>query len=398
MFNSWDVVSRVQGHYLDSIQMIAKTFAFAMVLENDDPTKPAPELLSDGNYGPSGVGASVAFDLFARMLTRPEPGSYCSTGEDTCAGIQPYGLENYIEVPDYKPYPGTKYDFTVPLGIGRYIHNDFDYGQGYWWSDYQKQVGSFYDKTIAVYYLAEAFDDFVSNSKEDFVDGRYKNVNFATIYPDQMRRLFASLMTGDADIYSPWNDQKAGGVVYPQWHLATDLGARPATPLLMDPAFGWNEQLYTMVWGTIFLPTAWTQDFINDARITALQSEQITWPAAETITFVDPVTNITYRAHTVGTEKIFGSDREKTVGARMIDWANNLLCVGYTCQTDAQGFILLNADGTPKLKLDAKGSPILNPDYPGGDGALKKYVTNIEVMRQLVTTFVRPLEDSLPNP
>src|SRR5207248_8871782 len=30
MFDSYDVVSRVQGHYLDSIQLIAKTFAFAM--------------------------------------------------------------------------------------------------------------------------------------------------------------------------------------------------------------------------------------------------------------------------------------------------------------------------------------------------------------------------------
>jgi hypothetical protein len=153
-----------------------------------------------------------------------------------------------------------------------------------------------------------------------------------------------------------------------------------------------------MVFGTIYLPTAWTQDFINDARITALASEQITWPAAQTIVFVDPVTSITYRAHTTGTETLFGLTRERTVGARMLDWANNLLCVGYTCQTDAQGNILLNTDGTPKLKLDAKTSaPILNPDYPGGDAALKKYVTNIEVMRQLVSTFVRPLEDSLPN-
>jgi hypothetical protein len=404
MFNSFDTVARVQSHYLDSIQMIAKSFAFGMVLENDDPTNPTPTLLSDGEYGPAGVGTSVAFDLFARMLTRPEPGYYCSTADQNCPGVQPYGLENNLEVADPSPNPaGVAYDFRVALGNGRYIHNDFDYGQGYWWSDYQKQVGSFYEKTIAIYYLSEAFDDFVSNSKEDFVDGRYKNVNFATIYPNQMRRLFGSLLTGDADTYSPWQDgpkgQDAAAVFYPQWHVPADLGARPATAKLLDPAFGWNEQLYTMVWGTIFLPTAWTQDFINDARITALASEQISWPAAETIVFVDPVTNITYRSHTIGTEKLFGSDREQTIGARMIDWANNMLCVGYTCSTDAQGYTLLNADGTPKLKLDAKsGKPILNPDYPGGDAALRKYVTNIEVMRQLVTLFARPLEDDLPNP
>ncbi|HEY8072834.1 MAG TPA: hypothetical protein VIF62_01960, partial [Labilithrix sp.] len=408
MFDSYDVVGRVQSHYLDTIQEIAKSFAFAMVLENDDPSKPDPTLLADGEYGPSGVGTSVAFDLFARMLTRPEPGVYCSTNNQNCPGIQPYGLENNLEVADPSATAMSAtpdYDFRVALGPGRYIHNDFDYGQGYWWSDYQSQVGSFYDKTIAIYYLSEAFDDFISNSKDDFVDGRYKNVNFATIYPDQMRRLFGSLMTGDADVYAPWQDGSAAPpsgtaatIYYPAWHVPGDLGARPAKARLLDPTFGFNEQLYTMVWGTIFLPGAWTQDFINDARITALASEQITWPAAETITFIDPKTNITYRAHDIGTEKIFGEDRVKTIGARMIDWANNLLCVGYNCQTDAQGYILLNTDGTPKLKLDTNGKPTLNTDYPGGDVALEKYVVNIETMRQLVTTFVRPLEDSLPDP
>ena len=82
-----------------------------------------------------------------------------STGSDQCPGIQPYGLVDYIFVADPNPLPAaTPYDFQVALGKGRYIHNDFDYGQGYWWSDYQKQVGSFYDKTWAVYYLAEAFE------------------------------------------------------------------------------------------------------------------------------------------------------------------------------------------------------------------------------------------------
>src|SRR5262249_51180555 len=133
MFNSFDTVARVQGHYLDTIQMIAKSFAFGMVLENDDPTNPTPTLLADGNYGPAGVGTSVAFDLFARMLTRPEPGYYCSTADQNCPGVQPYGLENNLEVADPSPNPGgVAYDFRVALGNGRYIHNDFDYTQGYW--------------------------------------------------------------------------------------------------------------------------------------------------------------------------------------------------------------------------------------------------------------------------
>jgi hypothetical protein len=30
--------------------------------------------------------------------------------------------------------------------------------------------------------------------------------------------------------------------------------------------------------------------------------------------------------------------------------------------------------------------------------ALRRYVANIDVMRQLVATFVRPLDEALPNP
>jgi len=405
MFNSYDVVSRVQSHYLDPVQLIAKTFAFAMVLEVDDPTKPAPQLLAEGNYGPLAMASSVALDLFTRMLTRPEPGHYCSTASEQCPGLQPPGLTDYIYAADPYPLPAvTPYDFRVQLGTGRLIHNDFDYGKGYWWSDYQKQVGSFYDKTWAIYYLAEAFDSFISNSKEDFVDGRYKNVNFATVYPTQMRRLFAALMTGDVESIAPWAEVGAGqtgipsaGLAYPAWHLPNGLGTRPAGAKLVDPAFGWNAQLYAMVWGTMFLPTSWSRTFIDDARITALASEQISWPAAETVTFVNPETGITYRAHGSGTEKLFGVDHEKTVGARMLAWANNLVYEAYVVETDTAGYYLLNTDGTPKLKLLA-GKPQLNPDFPGADVVLQRYVANLEIMRQLVTTFVTPLESATAGP
>jgi len=319
--------------------------------------------------------------------------------------VQPYGLVDYIYVADSVPLPAsTAYDFNVALGTGRFVHNDFDYSQGYWWGDYQKQVGSFYDKIWAVYYLSEAFDSFISNSKEDFIDGRYKNVNFATVYPEQTRRIFGALLTGDTEAIAPWAETAPGGqgipaakLTYPSWHLVDSVGTRPATPKLVDPAFGFNEQLYTMVWGTMLLPTTWSRSFINDARITALASEQIGWPALETYTFIDPATSITYKAHTTGLEKLFGVDHEKSIGARMLEWANNLVLEAYIVETDTGGFYLFNPDGTPKLKLKA-GKPQINPDFPGADTALKRYVANIEVMRQLVTTFVMPLESSLPAP
>lgn len=403
MFNSDGVVFRTQRHYLDTMQLLAKTFAFAMVLEVDDPSKPDPKLLVDGNYGPLAAAASHAFDVFTHALVRPEPGAYCSTENENCPGLQPFGLSEFIHVADpYAKAGDATYPFQVALGQGRYVHNDYDYGQGYWWGDYQKQVGSFYDKVWATYYLSEAYDSFISNSKEDFLDGRYKNVSFATIYPEQVRRLYASLMTGDMTVYAPWvgstapgKDFPSGDPTYPDFYRADGLGTRPASAKLLDPAFGWQQQLYAMVWGTVFFPTSWTNQFLDDARITVRAGDALGWPVAETYTFVDPVTSITYRAHTTGTEKLYGVDHQKAIGARMLEWANELLTSAYVPQTDNAGNILLNADGTPKLVL-VNGKPKVNPDYPGADAALRRYVMNLEVMRQLVSTYVREVDQPLP--
>ena len=200
-FNSFDVTSRIQYRYLDKIQQISKAFAFGAVLEGD-PTAPPTALLADGNFGPLALAASHGLDLFARILTRPEPGYYCPAS--ICGGGQPVGVQTELFAADSAPLPDVfAYDFRVALGDGRYLHNEFDYSQGYFWGDYQTQVGAYYEKIWATYYLAEAFDSFVSNSKEDFYDSRYKNVSFATVYPEQVRRLYSSLLTGDLDTFAP---------------------------------------------------------------------------------------------------------------------------------------------------------------------------------------------------
>ena len=174
---------------------------------------------------------------------------------------------------------------------------------------------------------------------------------------------------------------------------------RPATAKLVDPNYGFNEQLYAMVWGAMYFPTNWSNDWINEARITALASEQISWPANETLAFFDPRTGITYRAHSTGTESVFGVTHQRGVAARMLEWANRLVFFSYVAVTDVNGNAVLNADGTPKLILDNKGRPQLDPQAASTAAALRKYVDNIDILRQLTATFSRPLDDgSLPHP
>jgi hypothetical protein len=403
-FNSWDVTSRVQYRYLDAIQLITKTFAFGALLDGD-PAAPSSQLLQDGYYGPLQLGSTLALDLFARILTRPEPGYYCPP--EYCGGAQPPGVKTPIFVADWAPLPEFYlYDFRVALGDGRYLHNDYDYSQGYWWADYQTQVGAYYDKIWATYYLTEAFDFFISNSKEDFTDSRYKNVSFATIFPEQVRRLYASLLTGDLDSFAPWvvvpassSDTPLGTLQYPRWYDPKDTGTRPATALSADPNYAWNAQLYAMVWGSVYLPTNWSSSWLHDARIAALPSETPDWPADETYVFRHPPSGMTYRAHSAGTDQVLGQTRQKGTGARMLEWANQLLALAYLVETDGSGQVVENADGSPVLLLDAAGKPQKNPANPGAAAALQKYVDTIDLFRQITAFFEQPLGDyDLPHP
>jgi hypothetical protein len=400
-FNSWDSTARVQARYLDNLQLIAKAFFFGAVLEGD-PTAPTEEFLADGNFGPLAMGSTLAFDLFARQLTRPDPGYYCSA--DVC-GVQPWGVEDVVYASDPAPLPELYlYDFSVALGDGRYLHNDYDYSQGYFWGDYQTQVGSYYDKVWAVYYLAEAFDSFISNSKEDFVDSRYKNVNFATVYPRQMQRLFGALLTGDYATYAPWASPPANPedtppitLEYPFWSDPFDIGTRPNNSLLVDPSYGWNTQINAMVWGTMFFTTNWSTSFVHDARIVVLGGEDPQWPEPEILRFRDPKSGLVYMARKAGTENMLGKTVQIGTGARVLEWANHLLATGYQVVRDIDGAPVLAADGTPTLILDANGLPQREPSAPGADVELSRYVDTIDLYRQLINTFEHPLE-YLPEP
>ena len=128
-------------------------------------------------------------------------------------------------------------------------------------------------------------------------------------------------------------------------------------------------------------------------------ADQAGWKPEETVTFYDPASGLTYRAHAAGMEDVFGQQRQKGVGARMLEWANELLTVAYLVEVDAGGNLVLNADGTPMLKLDASGKPQVNGANPGAALTLQKYVDNIDIMRQLGATFGFGLgEGDLPQP
>jgi hypothetical protein len=83
----------------------------------------------------------------------------------------------------------------------------------------------------------------------------------------------------------------------------------------------------------------------------------------------------------------------------MLEWANRLVTVAYLVERNEFGYPELNPDGTPVLDLDADGRPQLDPEHPGAAAALQRWVDNIDIFRQLTSTFERSMSDAdLPQP
>jgi hypothetical protein len=407
-FNTPAVVHRVEDRYWDKIKHITKSLALGVELLTQagaqDPTAD-PGLLM-----PLALGAADGLQMFARAMTRPEPGPYVVTA----GGVG--GPPSAWASADATLLPAAS-TINVPLGngAGRLLHNDYDYTQGYWWSLYQKQVGSAYEKAMAPEYLTEAYNDFISNAKDDYIDGRYKNLSFVSLYPNQVRRIFANLMATQsatqeldggkvAQIFtiapyampaaSPSNTNAHSDVAYLPWYkydsndpTTTEL-RYPSGAVLLDPLVGWEEQYRALIHLFHFGPTALNMDVIDQMRIFSPgDAATVSLPANRQVRYRDPLTGIEYVAKNYGTELInpdVGYQVAKTIGARMLQYANTLGQQAYSVSGPPDP-----VTGELTYDADAQGNAIPLAGQSAQDAAtiLKNFTSNIDVVRRLTYFF-----------
>ncbi|HWW86160.1 MAG TPA: hypothetical protein VNZ26_21335, partial [Vicinamibacterales bacterium] len=189
-FQTATTVGRLQGRYWDKIQAVTKSLALGVELLTGpgfDPTR------FPGLFMPMALASADGLAMFVRALTRPEPGAYAAP---TAPG--PLGPPNAWSSANGGGQGPSLINVSLGDGQGRFLHNDYDYSKGYWWIDYQTQTGSVFEKYLVPYYLTESFNQFISNQKDDYIDGRYKNLSYASIYPNQVRRIFANLMATES--------------------------------------------------------------------------------------------------------------------------------------------------------------------------------------------------------
>ncbi len=265
-------------------------------------------------------------------------------------------------------------------------------------------------------YLTEAYNRFISNSEDDYIDGRYKNLSYASIYPNQIRRIFANLMatqsgihatgtSGNAQIFTmaPYAMPAAATagapnpltqVQYLPWDkydptdASTTALAYPPGAVLLDPLVDWEQQYPALINLFWFGPTSLSMDLIDQMRIFSPgDAASLSIPVTQEVRYRDPLTGIEYVAKNYGTEVVnptIGFQTAKTIGARMLQEANHLAGLAYQVTQPPDP-----TTGELTYDADAQGNAIPLAGLPAQAMAtmLKSYASNIDVVRQLTLYF-----------
>ncbi len=393
-FSSRGVIGRQQDRYFSKIQGMTKSLALLIALQSQ-----VDQALNDpGQLMPLALGASDGLAMFARIMTRPEPGPYTVNLPDDPTKTLPFAQalnNNFITL------PAAAFNIAAGSGEGRYLHNEYDYTKGYYWSEYQKWAGSYYEKHLAVHFLTEAYNHFLSNSKQDYIDGRYKNLNYASIYPNQVRRLFSQVLQGDPMTYGPYvvttgtgglDKNKVARVRYLPWETydarnpSTQVLDYSADAYVLDPLVGWEQQ-YRMLMNVFwFGPSTLTMDMVDQARIyTPGGADAVTIDPSEQLRFKDPATGIIYYSRSYGKEMVNAKVGmvQRSMGARMLEYANQLAATAYVIQS------VDPVTGEPTYKKDGSGQPICVDPLLCQASAQKltSFVANLDVVRQLTRKY-----------
>lgn len=324
----------------------------------------------DGQFKASALASTLAFDHFARILTRPNSGAHFADtawspaartvlrSTDQNPGVDTASSVNFL-VPDGSTGVGT----DVGWG-GRLLNNSLDRSKGYYQVDYEFNVGSYYDKTLMVSLLTDSEDRFISESRDDFQDGRYRNTSFATLFPEGVRRLVANALTEDDEIkgwrvastkgtpsidaqgaltqpmgFRAWWPKdgpqtcwpKQGRLICQEFPSGTAQGSNtPNESMPVDAEVGFEVQKFITFFAMANLPESWKLNWVDMMRIWQVGTDTAPgFPDTETVAWRDPQSGQLFIAHSYGTEVIDGKTVQRGIAARVLEWMNTLTARAY---------------------------------------------------------------------
>ncbi|MGA9523071.1 MAG: zinc-dependent metalloprotease [Myxococcaceae bacterium] len=333
--------------------------------------------------------AGIAFDHFARQMQRPENGPHylvsmdgTETGQRVLVSAQD-ASGNAGATSVIIPNGATGYFGNVSAG-GRPMENALAEDRGEYDAEYTINAGSYYDKAWATMLFTESVDNFISDSRRDFLDSRYRAVSLADVFPDAYRRWLANNLTGDLQIKGvrlevdgqgrPVVDSElypAKGIGWTTWipkdgpqscFLNPDnllCSSTPTNAVVLDPQVGWEQQKFLIAFTLLYLPENQQQTWLNQIGIWELGADADPgFP--NRIEFHAPTGEI-YIARTFGKETLFGKTVQKGISARILEYANELMEKAYEVDAGPDR----DGDGRPdwwRPRLAANGQPRIKFD------------------------------------
>jgi hypothetical protein len=345
-------------------------------------------------YQSNVMGATLAFDHLARQIARPEPGEHYQLDaafNDTVYRSMMDADGSTYNVTSSLNIPNGATGFLRDVGFaGHPIENALDESKGDYAVEYEYNAGSYYDKINALIHLSMSEDRFISQSRGDFYDARFRANGFPDLFADGYRRLVANSLIGDRSILAPavagtisgstckpltvgaancntdedpfCDKYPAQSMGWTSWwpksgpvrcfssqgrEVCQNFGETgnfdpdyPECTALVDPEVGWEGQKFVIAWVLSHISETWGSQWIDMMKIYRLGPEVT--PAFENrIEWMDPISGDMYYARTYGKECLFGTGAactggkmvQKGIAARVLEWANELTSKGFKLDT-----------------------------------------------------------------
>jgi len=382
-FGIWSAFQRTLGRYHEKMRDASKAIGLYVNIardtvvqynsEGEDPEAFVASILKQVAVD-SAIASSIAFDQFAHVFARPQPGPHGALGtEDPGNGTtiarswDGTGFADTGSIPLLRVANGVTGGYgTISLG-GRPIENALDRRQGRDYNAlYTLNVGSYYEKAFTAYLMTESADNFISSSRDDYVDPRFRAVSLADVFPDGFRRWLANNLTNDEQIKgryaraangtqgapaldpdgfaqlgtTQWWPKEGVQVCFPEQDRLfckdpfTAVTPTPAGGTVVDPQVGFEQQKFAMIFTLLFLPENARTNWLDQLRIYDLADGD---PGFENRIEIRLPSGKSYVAQTFGTETLFGKVVQKGVAARMIEYANSLMAKAVQTENVTRG-------------------------------------------------------------
>ena len=341
---------------------------------------------SEDSWGSFTAGVSAGFDLMGQIITQPEAGTFTKLPANV---VSDFPVDAWKKTSD-DTQPGLSGNTNI-IGFidGKFIDTTWDFsGCGYYWGDEcQTRIGYFVDKTVALDVLSQSQAYFTG--RDTSTDVRKYAIGYILPFKAQIQEKIGALLADDFTSIAPYWTNGNTTVVNPGWSLnSQNMGARPASPELIDPAGGFTLQLYAGLYGLSAFPTTFDHSFVDTTQIFVIGNGEAPVLGRDHHGDAAPATRRCWSRTAAPTSGSSGRTRPRARATPPTRRRRSRSASGATTYRNDTGVRMLETIQTLQGQAATLcGADPASPGCAAKSQAVSKFKQNIDVMRSLHNAF-----------